>query len=611
MKTIKFQKLFNKMSMKLKNKLANKLIFIFSSSVSIILITLIYISYIRTTDILTEDFIDNNEGTLKIIDQSFNDFMQQINEFSLLLRNDERFLKIIFLDGYNQEDEEYIKSSMINLFYSRKDINKLSLYLPDINKSFDVSRNDSSVNVKDVKIEKEDWYRKASSSWNFMYYESNLDKKLENINNTINENDLFTLYRSIINVSDGQTLCLVEITFNGNIFKKVIGEVNNQDGQVTCIFDKENKPFYVSDSRLSNKEDIDNITYKIAHSNNIQNYKITLNNKRYLAVFNINAENGWEVVKLIPVDVINAKVLQTRNISMMIGSFFIIILIILVILVSNAITRPLKRLSKKMDSVGVGNFNTNIESEGSDEIANLAKKFNSMVLQINDLINERYIAQISEKTAQLKALEAQVNPHFLYNSLQVISTKAILAEQKGISRMVENLANTLRYSIKGGDTVNISREIEHVKYYLELQKERFEDRLFVEILTEDILEDIKIPKLSIYTIVENSIIHGLETITESIHIFIKIYIEEGVLVIKVKDDGPGMDEERLKQVLTDMEDNRWLEKANESIGLKNLNTRLKLLYTQDTSLMIKSNINDGTEITMTLPLECEEVSKNV
>jgi len=221
------------------------------------------------------------------------------------------------------------------------------------------------------------------------------------------------------------------------------------------------------------------------------------------------------------------------------------------------------------------------------------------------MINEKYITVIREKTARMQALEAQVNPHFLYNALQAIASHAILTGRKDISRMIEILARTLRYSIKEGGLVRISMEMEYVNNYLLLQKMRFEDRLSIKIEMDDRTANVMIPKISIYTLVENSILHGLEQMTNPIHIHILTAIEEDHLVIQVEDDGPGIDSKKLQQILAGLDDPHWLDKPNESIGLKNLYSRLNLMYDNHANMYINSN-QAGTCIRLILPYVKED-----
>lgn len=237
--------------------------------------------------------------------------------------------------------------------------------------------------------------------------------------------------------------------------------------------------------------------------------------------------------------------------------------------------------------------------QGNDEIAYLTMHFNQMVRRTNDLINERYRMKLVEKNAILKALEAEINPHFLYNALQAISTKALKSGNDDVADMVDALALTLRYCISGKDIVYAREELKHIERYLALQSARFGSRLRVNIEWDESLMELQIPKLSIQSLVENSIKHAVEKVSTPVTIVVRATVSESHAIISVYDDGPGISPDRLEQILHTFEV-EWEEQEGENIGLKNLNTRLKLLYGDPSGLAIHSD-GSGTEMTMRIP----------
>jgi two-component system sensor histidine kinase YesM len=209
--------------------------------------------------------------------------------------------------------------------------------------------------------------------------------------------------------------------------------------------------------------------------------------------------------------------------------------------------------------------------------------------------------KLVEKNAILKALEAEINPHFLYNALQAISTKALKNDRYDIADMIDALALTLRYCISGKDVVFAREELKHIERYLALQKARFGSRLQVQYDWDETLMDVKLPKLSIQTLVENAIKHALEIVSNPVTITISARMESSQYVIIVRDDGPGFAKGKLEAVLQSFRSD-WEERnqENESIGLVNLNTRLKLLYGEDAELRIRTD-QSGTQMEMRLP----------
>lgn len=592
--------LISKITGTVTGKLANKLILILSPSVAVFIILLIFISYNRTIDTLQNDFVENNKNILKLVIQNFDDYIEKIDEFTLTPRMDVsgRFMKLLTQTEYGYEDDKYIDEQIVNMFNTRQDIEEMRLYITSAGRVKSISRLEPKISSYYADYFNENWYRQSIRGIYYRYIEPYSG---EGRQNWAGGRTLFTFHRALIRIPDQHPLGILSVSLNGTQIDRMIRKEYMQNGEVLYILDRQGRMMYCSDYSLSSGLLTENVFDNRINDLVSGDFDTQLDNKDYLAVFTKSDNLAWTAVKLIPVDMLNEKVMETRNISIILAVIFIVSFILLIAFVSNLITGSLRRLHKHMDRVGSGNFKTKVSIRGNDEIAHLAQKFNDMVEQVDELVNEKYIAQINEKTARLKALEAQINPHFIYNSLQAISSKAVVGGMKDISRMIEALAFNLRYCIKGGDMVKVSDEIAHIENYLILLKARFEDRLNVEIIVEDGTEDIAVPKLSVHTLVENSVKHCLEMMTKSILIRIHAYISNGRIMISVRDDGPGMTPERLRQVLDELDDPKWLEKPEESIGLKNLNARLKLMYGNDAWLEIDSNTGSGTEIRIILP----------
>ena len=265
------------------------------------------------------------------------------------------------------------------------------------------------------------------------------------------------------------------------------------------------------------------------------------------------------------------------------------------------ITNPLSTLAHRLRRVGTGNFTTTTDIGGSLEITNLAHDFNSMIHHIDDLIKKNYISEINAKTSRLIALEAQLNPHFLYNTLQAISAEAIINKQPKINAMVTSLASMLRYSIKEEDFVSVAQEIKHVNDYLSLQHSRFGENLTYEWnIDEDTLHAM-IPKISIQTLVENSITHGISGDIDHINIYIRTYMEGDQLLIKVRDDGIGIAPEKLNELKEAFANSDLNTHKSLGIGLMNLSSRIHILYDEPASLSIESNLGYYTLVTLSIP----------
>jgi two-component system sensor histidine kinase YesM len=576
------------------NRLANKLIFTFTVTISIFITAFIGISYRRTNDILIKDVINANKSILILVDRNFRNYLTQVDELSITLRKEPQFMEILLDTAPDYPSQTYLKNQLKILFYSRNDLEELRLYVPGSKTLYSISRSNDKLMLQSGRdLVSSEWYRKTVAGEFFRYIEPLAGQQPGG--------SFLTFNRAWVTIPGWKPLGVISLSLNRLILDQLIMDTLQQPGEVLCIYDRNNQTFYRSDPQFNDTAVVRRLA-RLAEKVRPGGWgQIKIAGREYLAIFSIAKDREWKIVKLIPVNLIKDQVRQTRDLSFLIGLIFIVAFILLIIIVTNTITKPLRRLANQMAKVGEGNFNVKVETGGSYELTRLAEKFNYMVDRINQLINEKYLAQINEKTARLKALEAQINPHFLYNSLQAIATKTTLSGMKEISRMIEDLAYILRYCIKGGEQVEISQEIQHIQKYLHLQKARFEERLTVVIEVAEGTAAIPIPKLSIQTLVENAVQHALEHMIEAIRISIRIVTRSGQLLITVTDNGPGMTEERLGQVRALMREDGLTDSPGERLGIKNLYSRLKLMYGEQAQLIINSVWGQGTEVTIILP----------
>lgn len=247
-----------------------------------------------------------------------------------------------------------------------------------------------------------------------------------------------------------------------------------------------------------------------------------------------------------------------------------------------------------------------IDLSGYAEISMVATKFNQMMDQIDELTedliesnSQLYESEISKQRAEMAFLNSQINPHFLYNTLECIQGIAANKGVHEIKDMTAALSQIFRYSIKGGEEVSVREEFGIVERYLLIQKIRFEDRFDVIYEVDEQLLDYKIKKMLLQPIVENAVFHGLELMMERGLLHIQLCIlEEKKLLMKIVDNGMGIKEERLLHIRKELDD---VEKREEAIGLINVHKRIVLAYGKGYGLQIESEENKGTVVTLLLP----------
>lgn len=262
---------------------------------------------------------------------------------------------------------------------------------------------------------------------------------------------------------------------------------------------------------------------------------------------------------------------------------------------SSKIINPLEKLTSKMKEVNKQWYESPqykeylnhipfINNENKDEISFLESDFKLLVDKINDLVKENYEEKIVMKEWQIKALQAQINPHFLYNTLDSIHWLAKINDQNQIAMMIKSLGNLLRNSIyKSNYVVSIKEEVGILEDYINIQKFRFQERLNVNINIKEEVLNFKIPNLVLQPLVENSISYALEVLVDVCKIDVFSIEEDNCIKLVVMDNGPGVNEERLEK-LRKME----IQPSSSGIGLKNINERMKLIFGDKYNLFIDS-----------------------
>jgi sensor histidine kinase YesM len=277
---------------------------------------------------------------------------------------------------------------------------------------------------------------------------------------------------------------------------------------------------------------------------------------------------------------------------------------------SLSITRPVLKLTQAAKELSRGRFDLQIEVASNDEISFLAKMFDRMRININNLISEiQQKAQLENELqqnklllqeSQLRSLQSQINPHFLFNTLDTLSKKAYLEGSEETSDLLASVAGLLRYSLKRLDrSVTLYDEVKVLKQYMEIQKARFTDRLEFHANIDETCLYVQIPGLTLQPIVENAVIHAVEPEEDGGAIWFSIRDGDDRVTIEIEDDGPGMTELKIKQILE--EHVVETEGHSTGIGFSNVVRRLRLFYGREDVIEIESGSGRGTKVVLKIP----------
>lgn len=547
-------------------------------SMTIVLFLVVGYSYIRNINTINKLEASSQEALLSLENKNLNSYISQLDQYSLLLRSDDSFMNLI------TSNETLTQSSILHIqnllrvnFYSRNDLTRYDLYL--INQQYEFSLSTANRNIvmqPFLSLKELPGYEAFTAG---PYYNS--------IYPAENDSDFLIYYRTIIDIPTQKPLAIVKLTIN-NAYPDELARIQKENHEIFCIADEDGKILFSSNPDIIAKKDHNPVILQSKRKKDAG--IIPINGEKYLWVTIGDSESDWSVFSLSSQNITDTLANTTRNTSIIIGTIAIALTTFLAIFFVKLFTGPLSKLAHRLRQVGKGNFKTTISISGCSEINTLTEDFNQMISQIEELIEKNYVTELREKTAHLLALEAEINPHFLYNTLQTISAKAVENDQMPIHEMILSLSDMFRYSIKGGDLVSVKEELNHVENYLFLQKARFDDLIEYSVDVPQEYMNIPVPKLSFITLIENSIIYGMEGSGQKIHISISVQRLNDYIELKVEDDGLGIPPEKLSAIKKSIEDLDTLDtlRPNRSIGLYNLASRLQILYSKRATLEIDS-----------------------
>lgn len=324
----------------------------------------------------------------------------------------------------------------------------------------------------------------------------------------------------------------------------------------------------------------------------------------------------WRLTLLQPKSELYLETDQLRQFTFAIIGLSLILAFTVSWVVYSGIASPVLKLAKGMRRFGNGELSTHVSTNRKDEFGFLIQSFNRMVLVQKHLIEDHYEQQLRLKTTELRFLQSQINPHFLYNTLDSIYWMAKNYDAEEISEMVMNLSSFFRLSLnKGRQEFTIEESIVHLNYYLRIQQLRFMDNFRVEYRISEQSKRIPLLKLLLQPIVENAIIHGMEGKESDGRLVISSWMEqEHTVFIRVEDNGPGIEEGRLRYIQQELDRmdlhkvaaySQDEEQAKDLFGLRNVLSRMKLYYGPEAKLAVQSTWGVGTAVSLSIPLEGE------
>ncbi|NOU62637.1 HAMP domain-containing protein [Paenibacillus sp. LMG 31461] len=329
-----------------------------------------------------------------------------------------------------------------------------------------------------------------------------------------------------------------------------------------------------------------------------QTWIYEIGNKKYLAANTSIELYRWHIVSLTPMDDIQKQYSIVLSSTIILSFSLLLVAIVMSILLSKGITLPIKKLLRSMNNFKRGDFNQKVPVESKDEIGLLTQKYNEMVAQLNELIQKVYISQTNQKMIELKTLQAQIEPHFLYNTLDYIFFSSKINGDNQTAKVVQSLSELFRLSLnKGEDYYKLENEMNQIKAYINIQHARFPSRFTPIYHIDSTIGHFITLKLLLQPIVENAILHAFEPPTDRQGVLlIGSYVQERDVVWIVQDNGNGMNPDQVEQLL-------YIPvRSKGGYGLRNVNERLQMMFGPEYALQINSIPEIGTTVIVRIPI---------
>lgn len=454
--------------------------------------------------------------------------------------------------------------------------------------------------IVDAQIRGENWFEQASSLNGGAYWQIFQNPVLN------------SKYLALTTLIKGQSQSIPLGVLVIGIKQSCLASIVNDEPYETIILDDKGNVLVAKRVESINKK-LDTEQLKSLSNMSSGIHEITYNNKKHKAIIktffpSINNKE-FRIVSLVPLGAITNKVKKIFMLGFLIMMLSFVMAAVLLLFFSNTISKRVKRISEDMHTVALGNFDYLPSIEGNDEIGQLSRDLEVMVKSINNLIKEVYVVNmqknqlaIRQREIKLKMLASQVNPHFLFNALESIRMRAFCNGDEEVAEATMLLGKIMRRNLEmGNDLVLFQEEINLLKAYLDIHKFRYRNRFNYSLNYGHELENYKLLPFLIQPIIENAVVHGLKSAEEGGEISLNAEKESGILRIIIEDNGCGMDEEQMQNVIDSL--NEVEDCDGQHVGLKNVYQRIKLFYGENYGMTISSTFGKGTRVEITLPGE--------
>lgn len=546
------------------------------------ILTLGIFSYKESLEIVQQKVSVSNLNTVKQVGERIEFILQDAHDMSLFLIQSDDVREFFKLEKGNSEvDTKTIELNNYLMYLLSSKPYIYSIYFKGFNGlSMDTK---SASNPIDNDIENEIIALRGGFIWDV--------GKVVNFDGS--STDVFSMIRVVNDMyNTPNKLAIMKI----NINEKELANIYSDE-----IMGKQGNFFIVDgDNRIISSIDKDRLgqelNFNLGTDTKMGYFQTVFDEQDYLVTYYLIDGLNYKLLNLVPLKELLKENTVIPKTMLEVAGISFIVCVLIAFLFSIKVLGPLKNIRLQMKKVENEDFDVQVNFKGNDEIAMLGRSFNKMSAKLKELINQVYITKIKQKEAELSALQTQINPHFLYNTLDTIYWMCRMEKAFETSKLIEALAKLFRLSLNNGRELILLRdEVAHLENYLIIQKKRYGDAINFRFFVEEDLLTSTVVKLILQPLVENAIIHGIEKKEGTGNILVTIKRVSENIIYEIKDDGNGIDVNEINQLLAGIGD------SNRGFGIKNINDRLKLYFGEQYGIQFSSENGEGTTVTVIQP----------
>lgn len=577
----------------------------------ITLIPTIIFSVYQLYSTKAEIIINAGENNYKVISNIMNNIEKQVeqaNELTTALYTNSEIISLLKRspsrrDIYDTKFKYALDSIAKRFEYMPVTDYILSLFVLGEN-GLDLRSGSEASLINASSFTNEEWFLEGKAANGKVYWGS----ISPNYSKISNYGYIIPQYRTVKDLSNGKVLGHIVIFFKPDIFSDYYDEAStNQESQIYLVDSQANvlssTQFYEGQLNIRDKQ----CFKEISNYQDQSFFEMKIEGSSKLITYKKSAKTGWTLIEVIPMTEI-VKQLRNREKEILIFIFGVSLMFILLsVYLSENFTRPIKTIIKQINEIAQGDFDGSISLNYKNEVGELGESVTKMKDDIKNLLHERIQKEKEKRFLEIQMLQSQINPHFLYNTLNSVKLMAAMRGADGIEKMIGSTGRILRAALGGaGEKITLLEELNILEDYMYIQKIQYRGKIrFNTTMNDENLLNCMIIRFILQPLVENAVLHGIGYKGQQGEIKVTVYQMGDRLFIGVWDDGVGISDEKIRSMLESMDSYRSSLNRNE-IGISNVNRRIKLVYGEEYGLKIESKMGEYTRVTLELPIEMKK-----